>query len=248
MAPCHNPAHNHARPEESCEAVPAFWQALHDAARSADPEAVLELCPCGTCFSFHNLPGADQYPASDPLSSWQVRSKGKSMKALMGAGSSYAGDHVELSDEGNDFASSYGIGAVLSTKFTWPKDTDKPIETLPPGGYVLTPEKEATWRKWIGLYREHMLPRGEYLGTLYDIGFDRPEGHAIASDGEMHYAFYADKWDGPVTLRGLGAGSYRLTDPFNGTDLGTASAEDASLQLAFERFQLVRATPIGDAA
>jgi alpha-galactosidase len=55
-----------------------------------------------------------------------VRSKGKSVKALMGGRSSYAGDHVELSDGGNDFASSVGVGAVISTKFTWPKDTTIP--------------------------------------------------------------------------------------------------------------------------
>ena len=34
----------------------------------------------------------------------------------------YAGDHVELSDNGDDFASTIGIGAVVSTKFTWPGD------------------------------------------------------------------------------------------------------------------------------
>ena len=51
-----------------------------------------------------NLPATDQYPASDPPSSWQVRHSGKSVKALMGAYGSYAGDHVELSDFGGDDA------------------------------------------------------------------------------------------------------------------------------------------------
>ncbi len=36
-----------------------------------------------------------------------------------------------------------------------------------------------------------MLSRGEYLGDLYDIGFDRPEAHAIRKAGSMYYAFYA---------------------------------------------------------
>ena len=90
---------------------------------------------------------------------------------------------MELSDNGDDFASSVGIGAVISTKFTWPKDTEHPVESLPPGGYVLTPAKEALWRKWVGLYKQHMLPKGEYLGGLYDIGFDKPEAHAISKDG-----------------------------------------------------------------
>lgn len=248
VAPCYNPAHKHARPEESCEQLPAFWAAIHAAAREANPEAVVELCPCGTAFAFHNLPSTDQYPSSDPLSSWQVRHKGKTVKALMGRGSSYAGDHVELSDGGDDFASAVGLGAVISTKFTWPRDTDHPTDTLPPGGFVLTPEKEALWKRWADLYREHMLPRGDYRGELYDIGFDKPEAHAIAKDGAMYYAFYAKSWDGPLQLRGLGRGRYRVRDLFHGTDLGTVDARANTLPLRFERFALLQAAPAGDAA
>jgi alpha-galactosidase len=248
VAPCHNPLHKHARPEESCEKLADFWNAIYRAAHEANPDAVVELCPCGTAFAFHNLPATDQYPSSDPLSSWQVRHKGKTVKALMGARSSYAGDHVELSDGRDDFASSVGIGAVISTKFTWPKDNDQPIQPLPPGGFALTPEKEALWKKWVDLYREHMLPRGEYLGGLYDIGFDRPEAHAIAKDGAMYYAFYAKVWDGPLQLRGLGKARYRVRDLFNGTDLGTVDARANTIQARFERFLLLQAAPTGEAA
>ncbi|HUQ10115.1 MAG TPA: glycoside hydrolase family 36 protein, partial [Steroidobacteraceae bacterium] len=120
VAPCYNKAHNHSHPTESVEKLGDFWLAIHAAAREANPQAVIELCPCGTVFNFHNVVATDQYPTSDPLSSWQVRSKGKSYKAIVGARSSLAGDHVELSDNGDDFASSVGIGAVISTKFTWP--------------------------------------------------------------------------------------------------------------------------------
>jgi alpha-galactosidase len=244
VAPCYNKAHNHRHPDESVEKLGDFWLAIHKAARAANPEAVVELCPCGTVFNFHNLPATDQYPTSDPLSSWQVRSKGKSYKAIIGDRSSLAGDHVELSDNRDDFASSVGIGAVISTKFTWPKDTDRPVETLPPGGYVLTPAKEALWRKWVSIYKQHMLPKGEYLGHLYDIGFDKPEGHAIAKDGSMYYAFYAPRHEGALQLRGLGAGSYRVRDLFNEKDLGTVSASANSLNARFERFLLLQATPV----
>ena len=248
VAPCHNPAHHHARPEESSEKLPDFWMAIHRAAREANPEAVVELCPCGTAFAFHNLPATDQYPASDPLSSWQVRHKGKTAKAMMGMRSSYAGDHVELSDNGDDWASSVGIGAVVSTKFTWPRDTDRPTAPQPPGGFVLTPEKEAVWRKWVDLYREHMLPQGEYLGALYDIGFDRPEAHAIRKDGAMYYSFYADDWSGPLQLRGLGEGRWRVRDLYNGAELGIVDARDATVQAGFRRFLFLQATPAGAAA
>jgi alpha-galactosidase len=241
VAPCYNKAHNHSHPTESVEKLGDFWLAIHKAAREANPQAVVELCPCGTVFNFHNLPATDQYPTSDPTSSFQVRSKGKSYKAIIGHGSSLAGDHVELSDNGDDFASSVGIGAVISTKFTWPKDTDKPVETLPPGGYVLTPAKEALWRKWVTIYKDHMLPRGEYLGHLYDIAFDKPEGHAIAKDGAMYYAFYAPSYSGRVELRGLAAGRWRVRDLFNQTDLGTVDAQSNGVTAKFERFLLLRA-------
>jgi alpha-galactosidase len=241
VAPCFNKAHEHKSPTESFEKMGDFWMAIHKAAREANPNAVVELCPCGTAFAFHNLPATDQFPSSDPLSSWQVRSKGKSVKALMGRNSSFAGDHVELSDNRDDFASSVGVGAVISTKFTWPKDTEHPVESLPPGGYVLTPEKEALWRKWVSIYKAHMLPKGDYQGHLYDIGFDKPEAHAISKDGAMYYAFYAPTWNGKVQLRGLGAGRYKVRDLFNDADLGTVDATSNTIATRFERFLLLRA-------
>jgi alpha-galactosidase len=244
VAPCYNKAHKHAHPADSFEKLGDFWAAIHKAAHDIKPDAVIELCPCGTAFAFHNLPATDQYPSSDPLSSWQVRSKGKSVKALMGGRSSYAGDHVELSDGGNDFASSVGVGAVISTKFTWPKDTDNPTDQLPPSGFVLTPEREVLWRKWVTIYKEHQLAQGEYRGTLYDLGFDKPETHAIAKNGSMYYSFYAAQWKGPVQLRGLGAGSYRVHDIFNDRDLGTVDARATTLETTFEKFLLLRATPV----
>lgn len=243
VAPCHNPAHNHARPEESFEKLQDFWKAMYDTAIAINPEAVIEICPCGDAFAFHNIPAMNHTPASDPTSSWQVRHKGKAFKALMGRAAPYAGDHVELSDTRDDFASTYGVGGVISTKFTWPKDTDRPIDKLPPGGFLLTPEKEQLWRKWIALYRKNMLSKGTYRGELYDLGFDKPEAHAIEADGTMHYAFFADKWGGPVALRGLGKGTYRLIDPISGRSLGTATAEANTIQAEFERALIVEAVP-----
>lgn len=159
------------------------------------------------------------------------------MKALMGEGGSYAGDHVELSDSGDDFASSYGVGAVLSTKFTYPAGPDD--------GIVLTPEREILWRRWVNLYEENMLPTGEYRGDLYDIGFDKPEAHVVAKGATLHFAFYAPRWDGTVELRGLERRRYRLTDPFSGASLGTVDARHNTVKLAFTGFQLIVADPIG---
>jgi alpha-galactosidase len=243
VAPCYNPAHKHKRPEESVEALQDYWKMVYDTALAINPDAVVELCPCGTSFAFHNSPYTNQVPSSDPLSSWQVRLKGKTLKALMGPSAAFAGDHVELSTGGRDFASSVGIGAVVSTKFTWPADTDKPLDKLPPGGYLLTPQKEKLWRKWIALYRDKMLPTGNYLGGLYDIGFDRPETHVVEKDGALHFAFYADQWSGQLELRGLDKGSYTLTDMFTGKVIGKASAKAPKISTKFKEFLLIEARP-----
>ena len=241
VAPCYNPAHNHARPEESVEKLQVFWQRIYATAQAADPQAVVEICPCGDAYAYYNFPYMNQAPASDPESSWQVRLKGKSLKALMGPSAPFAGDHVELSDRGDDFASTVGIGAVVSTKFTWPDEGRGPDSH-----FRLTPEKEALWRKWIGLYNERMLPLGTYRGELYDTGFDKPEGHAVAKDGRLYYAFYADTWRGPVELRGLD-GVYRVRDYVNDRDLGTVSPQSPHLTVAFEHALLIEAHPAKDA-
>jgi alpha-galactosidase len=237
VAPCYNPAHRHARPEESMEQLPDFFRAIYATATRINPAAVIELCPCGTSYSFFDFPYINQAPASDPESSWQVRLKGKTLKALMGPSAPFAGDHVELSDHGDDFASTVGIGAVVSTKFTWP------VDPKPKDSFLLTPEREKEWRRWISLYKDKMLPKGAYRGDLYDIGFDKPEAHVIERSGRTYYSFYASHWDGPVELRGLGPRQYRLRDYFNDRDLGVVSGSRPVLHTSFERFLLIEAIP-----
>lgn len=235
---CYNPKHHHQRPEESVEKLQDFWRELYQTAQSIDKEAVVEICPCGTSYAFFNLPYVNQSVASDPLSSWQVRLKGKTLKALAGESAAYYGDQVELSDDQSDFASSLGIGAVLGTKFTLPSDNPAAQE------FILTSAKEKVWSKWIRLYKEKMLPKGEYLGELYDIGFDKPETHAIRKDGAMYYAFYAADFRGQVELRGLDARSYRLVDYVTGRKLGVVDGPSATLEADFHDYLLVEARPV----
>jgi alpha-galactosidase len=224
-------------PEESVESLPGFFKMIYKTARGIKPHAVLENCPCGCCMSFYNMPWTNQFVASDPTSSWQIRLKGKTYKALM-PHTAYYGDHVELSDGGDDFASSFGIGAVLGTKFTWPKDNPTAEGTC-----VLTPEKEIAWKKWFSLYNERMLSKGEYKGALYDIGYDIPETHVIQTGDTLNYAFYAKDWDGDVSFRGLQNRSYKLVDYYNGTALGQIEGPSATRHLAFKNFMLVEAIP-----
>lgn len=195
--PDYSKANHPNDPEKSVRELPNYFKLIYDETLSMKPHSVIQNCPCGTCMSYFNMPYTNQVVASDPLNSGQVRSKGYVYKALIPK-TAYFGDHVELSDNGNDFASSFGIGAVIGTKFTYPKDNPNVKEE-----YLLTPEKEILWKKWFSLYDEKMLSTGKYIGGLYDIGYFEPEAHVIEKDDKMYYAFYADEWKGEIELRGL---------------------------------------------
>ncbi len=210
----------------------------YDEARKINPNAVVENCPCGTCISYFNMASMNQAVSSDPLSSWQIRHKGKTYKALV-PNAAYYGDHVELSDNANDFASSFGVGAVLGTKFTWPKDNPNASDS-----FLLTPEKEKVWKKWFALYDEKMLSKANYLGDLYDIGYDRPETRVIKKQDVLYYAFYAKRWDGEIELKGLGKNTdYRIRDYFNNIDLGKVSLNDSTINASFKDFLLIEVSP-----
>ncbi len=236
--PCFNKAHGHATPEEAAERVPEFFRAVWNAAQQIRPGAVIEICPCGTGYSFFTMPYLNMTVASDPESSWQVRLKGKTLKALLGDKSAYFGDFVELSDGATDYASSFGVGAIIGTNFAWPGAPGQKDPKL-----LLTPEREALWGKWTQLFQQKRLVDGEYLGTLYDIGFDVPETHVIAKGKAMYYAFYAAHYSGNVQLRGLQPGNYRIRDYVNDKDLGEVHAPSATLDVNFEHSLLIEALP-----
>jgi alpha-galactosidase len=237
VPPCYNPAHHHKRPEDSVEALPDFFKAIYDEAQTAKPGSLVEFCPCGTALSFYTMPHFNMSVASDPKGSFQVRSKGKTIKGLMGDDVPYFGDHVELSDNHDDFASTLGIGGVVGTQFVLPSLVEKH------GRFDLTPEREKSFTKWLQLYQEKDLARGKYLGTLYDIGFDLPEAHVIRKDQKMYYAFYAADWKGPLELRGLDDRAYHVVDYVDGKDFGIVQGPVAHLSADFSMHLLLEATP-----
>lgn len=236
------PDYSLENPEQSVKGLPDFFHMVYEKSREIKPHAVVENCPCGTVMSYFNMASANQTVSSDPLSSWQIRHKGKTYKALVPK-TAYYGDHVELSDNGSDFASSFGVGAVLGTKFTVPSS----VENQEASQFILTPEKEKTWKKWFDLYNKKMLSKEEYLGNLYDIGYDKPEAHVIRKQGKLYYAFYADSWEGQVEFRGLNKNTtYSIVDYFNEVDLGTIEASHPFLKIPFEKFILLEATPVNE--
>jgi alpha-galactosidase len=230
---CYNPAHHHKSPKDSVNAMGDVYKTIFQTTRAIKPESVTQACPCGTPPSLAWLPFIDQAVTADPVGAVQVRRRIKMYKALLGPESAVYGDHVELSsmtplgkgnwsEHGSDFASTLGTGGVPGTKFVWPDPGAKfkPV--------ALTSEKEAHWKKWIGLYNEKMLSKGEFR-DLYTYGYDLPEAYAIEKDGKMYYAFFTEKengsFAGEVELRGLKPGSYHVVDYADGKDLGTVQAE-----------------------
>jgi alpha-galactosidase len=235
---CFNPAHHHQSPEDAAEGVPGFFKAIWDSAQAARPGALVEICPCGTGYSFFTLPYLNMTVASDPESSWQVRLKGKTLKALAGDGVAYFGDHVEMSKGGEDYASTFGVGGVIGTNFAWPGAPGQKDPKL-----LLTPHRQALWKKWTQLYEQMRLPEGQYIGDLYDIGFDKPETHVVRKDGKLYYAFYATSFEGPVELRGLESKSYQVRDYVHDRDLGVVTGPIATLHARFDQSLLIEVRP-----
>jgi len=227
MPACYNPAHHHKSPQDSTNAMADVYKDIFQTSRALKPQSVTQICPCGTPPSLAWLPFMDQAVTADPVGAVQVRRRIKMYKALLGPESAVYGDHVELSvmdrsgrnwvEHGDDFASTIGTGGVVGTKFVWP-DPGPKFKAV-----NLTPAKEEHWKKWIGLYNDKMLSKGEFK-DLYVYGYDTPEGYAIAKDGKMYYAFFAPSWKGDLELRGLKPGNYKVTEYTEGKGLGAVTA------------------------
>jgi alpha-galactosidase len=230
--------HNVDYPEQSFEKMPLLFKAIYETAKSIKPDAVVEFCPCGDVMNFYHMPYTNQFVASDPESSWQVRLKNKVYKALM-PHTAYFGDHVELTDTKKDFASQVGIGAVPGTKFVYPATGVKSKDEN-----LLTPEKEKLFEHWLNIYNEKMLSKGVYRGDLYDLGYDYPETHCIQKNDTMYYAFYNKDFNGSVELRGLDANKkYSVVDYVNNKNLGTVTGKDSTLKISFQQSLLIEVRP-----
>jgi alpha-galactosidase len=155
-------------------------------------------------------------------------------------------DHVELSDGSVDFASCFGAGGVLATKFVHP--LDESIKNRLKEYWALTEDKELLWKKWFDIAAQHSLADGEYL-NLYDLAFDYPEAHAIRKDDSMYYAFFAksmnDNYSGQIQLRGLDeTKKYQVQDYVEGPILGEVAGPNPSIYVEINSAVLLKVTPM----
>jgi alpha-galactosidase len=207
---------------------------------------VTQICPCGTPLTHTLISATDQTVTADPTSSAQIRQRIKFYKGLMGPRSAVFADHVELSDGSADFASCFGAGGVLSTKFIHPLD-----DSLKPRlkeYWALTTDKEILWKKWFELAAQHSLADGEYL-NLYDLAFDFPEAHAIRKADKIYYAFFTHSMDenyaGELQLRGLDAAQkYQVQDYVDGRILGEVAASHPYISVKMRGALLLCAVPM----
>ena len=255
--PDYNPTSNLNSAWDAPEQMPTYFGKIYKEARAYKPDAVIQVCPCGCAVNYWLLPQINQAVASDPMSSRQVRMKRKAY-AAMAPDLAYYGDHVELTDGGNDFASQIGTGSVIGTKFTYPKDNPY----SPDGSFLLTPEKEALVKKWVKIYKENNLSRGEYL-NLYTWGYDYPEAHVIRQNDALYYAFYVDPiapegamdpahvdattvpeptYSGTIELRGLEAGKTYTAVEYTADEPRSfeVSGADPKIEVSFERSYLIK--------
>jgi alpha-galactosidase len=246
MSACYNPAHRHADPQESVRGFAEIYHQIFELTRQLKPYSVTQICPCGTPITHTLISATDQTVTADPTSSAQIRQRIKFYKGLMGPRSAVFADHIELSDGGMDFASCFGAGGVLSTKFIYPlNDSIKPrLKEY----WALTADKESLWKKWFEISAQHALADGEYL-NLYDLAFDYPEAHAIRKADKMYYAFFAHRMDehyvSEIQLRGLDeARKYQVADYVAGRVLGEVAGSDPRLQVEMHGALLLSVTPM----
>ena len=244
MPACYNPTHNHADPEESVRGFAEVYRQIFDITREIKPYSVTQICPCGSTLTHTLIPATDQTVTADPTSSAQIRQRIKFYKGLMGERAAVFADHVELSDGGMDFASCFGAGGVLSTKFIHPLDDS--VKSRLQEYWPLTEDKESLWKKWFELSAQHSLADGEYL-NLYDLAFDFPETHAIRKDGEMYYGFFChtleEQYAGEIELRGLDkTKTYQVLDYVNGRMLGKVTGINPRVQINMRGALLLKLT------
>lgn len=241
--PCFNTAHGHASPMDACKAFGDLWNVIYTTARSYKPHAFLELCNCGCSQNFYTMPYLNAPITSDPIGSLQSRYRLKYLKAMYGSTFPIQFDHMELTNIINwqertrgpiDWASMLGNGGCFVTKYS-------NFKTVP----------QADYNTWCQRYNTYQLSTGDYMGELYNYGFDNPEACAIKKGTDMYYGFYMNtkvaypvNYTGPIELRGLAAGTlYQVTDYINNVSYGVVTGPTGTLDVNFDNNLLLKATP-----
>jgi alpha-galactosidase len=199
VPPCYNPAHQHESPLSPYWNMAKQYQVMYDKVQSLKPGYAVEMCECGRPHDPYKMPYYNITNASDATSKAQVRQKLKVEKALNGSKVYYNPGYI--------------LPASREHRGYDPCEID---ECVAMGGYfetyytALNPEQKKEWIKWMKIYREEAIYKGEYL-NLYDIANDIPEFHVTKKDDVLYY-FAPGPFNGEAQLRGLDHASYSIID------------------------------------
>lgn len=264
MAPQdYNPNHHLSNPDEAGDGYSAIMKVIFETAMEYNPDAVILNCPCGTPMTPQWIEWQNQAVTVDPWTSWVNRGVFKEMKGLFGATAPVVIDHIEISDEGDDF-SLLGIGGVPATRFT-PSGRDKTNE-IEDRIFEVRPfeEKLELWKHWFNIYNKMRLSEGVYL-NLYDLIYDKPETHVIQKDKKLYYSLYPGEpdgivddggveyrikkdtkvWKGTFTFKGLDhTVKYSVRDWENDIDFGIVSGDLPTIILDIKHHLLLELIPI----
>ncbi len=250
-------------PLASHRALPGLYGEIRRIADEEFPGMVIEICPDGRSQSILNMP-QHLTNIGDPKNDRQARAEFKSLKAIQGR-RALVGTYVDPYGDDNPVSGSFqnmlGLGGKLMTMFE-EIDGDAGLGA-------------AEWSRWIDFYYEEDLVSGEYL-DLYDIGFDRPEGHVVRKGPTLYYSFFVQTegldarvgcemrrlepaagsrlHSGTIELRGLAPfTAYRVTRFQDGATLELASDDSGRATLdgamaAFEKEVLYKVEPAAIAA
>jgi alpha-galactosidase len=232
---CFNPAHHHQSPLDSFQSVPKMFETISKTLHELKKDPYNEVCICSLPHSPYNMPFYDIANASDPLTPWQVRSRIKVEKAIRG-GTFAVGDCYQVpinewygSSAPEAFESAIGTGGQLTTFYV-----------------NLDERQKALWNRWFHEYSDLGLSHSEYL-NLYDLAFDKPEGHVVRKGAEMYYGFFADYWPNtvPIELRGLDKDkTYEVYDYGNRRMLGQIKGSNPRVNAGFKDSLLLRVRPV----
>jgi alpha-galactosidase len=231
---CFNKAHHHRSPLDSFQAVPKLFEMIARTLHELKRDPYNEVCICSLPHSPYNMPYYDIANASDPVNTFEVRSRIKVEKAIRG-GTFAVGDCYQVpihewtgASVPESFESAIGTGAQLTTFYAHLEDRQK-----------------ALWNRWFHEYRDLGLSQAEYV-NLYDLAFDKPEVHVVRKGQEMYYGIFADVWSRrrPIELRGLDKEkTYEVYDYGNRRELGTVKGSEPYLRIAFKDSLLLRVRP-----
>jgi len=234
---CYNPAHHHARPEESFEQWPALFQDISDTARALRQDFRMEFCPCGITPTFQTIGIFEQPTDSDPFD-YQVTARVKFLKALLGARSPVLQEYVGLK---GFYEHPYGEKPGLRVDL-YPRALG--TGEVPSS---FSPVLAKTHADWTAIYNAQRPAEGDYV-NLYDIRWENPEGHVIRKGAKLYYGFCtqvpATAYSGTVQLRGLDARRYHLTDYVAGKALPDVTGPAAEIPVKFRDSLLLVAEPV----